>query len=75
MKRRNPLAAQLCTSKYRQRVVKPRKGKGSYQRRSKYRLRRFSLAKTLWRKNELRNYIKTNSKNIRVPFRKNEGRN
>ena len=52
MKTRNPMAVQLCTSKYRQRVVKPRKGKGSYQRRSKYRLRRFFLSKLLWSKNK-----------------------
>ena len=62
MKKRNHLAVQLCTSKYRQRVVKPRKGKGSYQRRSKYRLRRFSLTKTIWRKHELRNYAKVSAK-------------
>lgn len=62
MKRRNPMAAQLCTNKYRQRVIKPRKGKGSYQRRSKYRLRRFSLTKTIWRKYELRNYAKVRTK-------------
>ncbi len=52
MKTRNPMAVRLCTSKYRQRVVKPRKGKGSYQRRSKYRLRRFFLSKLLWSKNK-----------------------
>ena len=52
MKKRNPMAVQLCTSKYRQRVVKSRKGKGSYQRRSKYRLRRFFLSKLLWSKNK-----------------------
>ena len=52
MKTRNSMAVQLCTSKYRQRVVKPRKGKGSYQRRSKYRLRRFFLSKLLWSKNK-----------------------
>lgn len=68
MKRRNPMAVQLCTNKFQQRVIKPRKGKGSYQRRSKYRLRRFSLTKTLWRKHDIQNHIKTNFKNIRVSF-------
>ena len=33
MKKRNKIALDLFTSKYRKRVVKPKKGKGSYNRK------------------------------------------
>ena len=33
MKKRNKIALDLFTSKYRKRVVKPKKGKGSFKRR------------------------------------------
>ena len=32
MKKRNKIAKDLYTSKYRKRIVKPRKGKGSFKR-------------------------------------------
>ena len=35
MKRRNKFAKDLMTSKYRTRVVKPKKGKGSFKRKKK----------------------------------------
>ena len=35
MKRKNIIAKDLRTSKYRSRIVKPRKGKGSYKRKKK----------------------------------------
>jgi len=34
MSKRNPVAADLRTSKYTIRVVKPKKGKGSYSRKN-----------------------------------------
>ena len=34
MKKRNKIAKDLFTSKYRKRVVKPKKGKGSYERQN-----------------------------------------
>jgi len=33
MGRRNPIAKDLCSSKYKKRVVKPKKGKGSFRRK------------------------------------------
>ena len=33
--KRNPVALELRTSKFRLRVVKPRKGKGSYSRKAR----------------------------------------
>ena len=33
MKKRNPIAEDLRTPKYKKRVVKPKKGKGSFQRK------------------------------------------
>tara|TARA_X000000950_G_scaffold251590_1_gene313063 strand:+ start:1194 stop:1301 length:108 start_codon:yes stop_codon:yes gene_type:complete len=33
MRRRNKIAKDLFTSKYRKRVVRPKKGKGSFKRR------------------------------------------
>jgi len=33
MKKRNKIARDLFTNKYRKRVVKPKKGKGSFKRR------------------------------------------
>ena len=35
MKKRNKIAKNLYTSKYRKRVVKPKKGEGSFKRRKK----------------------------------------
>ena len=35
MKKRNKIAVDLCSTKYRKRVVKPKKGKGSFKRRKK----------------------------------------
>jgi len=35
MKKRNPIALDLFTSKYRKRVKKPKKGKGSFKRKKK----------------------------------------
>ena len=35
MKKKNIIAKDLRTSKYRSRIVKPRKGKGSYKRKKK----------------------------------------
>ena len=35
MKKRNKIAKDLFTSKYRKRVVKPKKGKGSFKRKKK----------------------------------------
>ena len=35
MRRRNKFAKDLLTTKYRKRVVKPKKGKGSFKRRKK----------------------------------------
>jgi len=35
MKKRNEIAKDLLTRKYRKRVVKPKKGKGSFKRRKK----------------------------------------
>ena len=34
MKKRNPIALELRSPKYKKRVVKPKKGKGSYKRNS-----------------------------------------
>ena len=36
MKKRNKIALDLFTKKYRKRIVKPKKGKGSFKRRKKY---------------------------------------
>ena len=38
MKRRNLIAKDLYTTKYKKRVVKPKKGKGSYKRKKKVNL-------------------------------------
>ena len=35
MKKRNKFAKELYTKKYRKRVVKPKKGKGSFKRKQK----------------------------------------
>lgn len=35
MKKRNPIAEDLRSSKYKKRVVMPRKGKGSFKRKKK----------------------------------------
>ena len=35
MKKRNKIAKELRTSKYRTRIVKPKKGKGSFKRKKK----------------------------------------
>ena len=35
MKRRNLIAKDLYTTKYKKRIVKPKKGKGSFKRRKK----------------------------------------
>ena len=35
MKKRNLIAKDLYTSKYKKRIVKPKKGKGSFKRRKK----------------------------------------
>ena len=35
MKRRNLVAKDLYTTKYKKRIVKPKKGKGSFKRRKK----------------------------------------
>ena len=35
MKKRNKYAKDLLSTKYRKRVIKPKKGKGSFQRRKK----------------------------------------
>jgi len=35
LKRRNKIAIDLFTKKYRKRVVKPKKGKGSFKRKKK----------------------------------------
>ena len=35
MKKRNPIAEDLRSSKYKKRVVKPKKGKGSFKRKKK----------------------------------------
>ena len=35
LKKRNKIAIDLFTKKYRKRVVKPKKGKGSFKRRKK----------------------------------------
>ncbi len=35
MKRRNKIAVDLFTKKYRRRIVKPKKGKGSFKRKKK----------------------------------------
>ena len=39
MKKRNKYAKDLMTKKYRLRIVKPKKGKGSYIRKKKFKLR------------------------------------
>ncbi len=36
MKKRNKFAKDLMTTKYRARVVKPKKGKGSFKRKRKF---------------------------------------
>tara|TARA_B100000686_G_scaffold289040_1_gene315503 strand:- start:147 stop:266 length:120 start_codon:yes stop_codon:yes gene_type:complete len=36
MKKKNIIARDLRTPKYRARIVKPRKGKGSYKRKKKF---------------------------------------
>jgi len=35
LKKRNKIASDLFTKKYRKRVIKPKKGKGSFKRRKK----------------------------------------
>tara|TARA_Y100001936_G_scaffold64460_1_gene63273 strand:+ start:475 stop:582 length:108 start_codon:yes stop_codon:yes gene_type:complete len=35
MKKKNLIAKDLMTSKYKQRVIKPKKGKGSFKRKKK----------------------------------------
>mgnify|MGYP001164873719 FL=1 len=35
MKKKNPIAKDLLTQKYRPQVVKPKKGKGSFKRKKK----------------------------------------
>ena len=35
MSRRNPIAKDLHSSKYKKRIVKPKKGKGSFRRKKK----------------------------------------
>ena len=44
MKKRNPIAEDLRTPKYKKRVIKPRKGKGSFKRKKKVILLKFSGA-------------------------------
>ena len=34
-KKRNPIAVDLMTSKYKKRIIKPKKGKGSFKRLKK----------------------------------------
>jgi|TARA_B100002051_G_C16632339_1_gene583961 alternative ribosome-rescue factor len=34
-KKRNPIAIDLMTSKYKKRIIKPKKGKGSFKRQKK----------------------------------------
>ena len=34
-RKRNPIAKDLFTSKYKKRIVKPKKGKGSFKRKKK----------------------------------------
>jgi len=36
VKKRNIIAKDLLTKKYRPRIIKPQKGKGSFKRRKKY---------------------------------------
>tara|TARA_B100002051_G_scaffold232156_1_gene230717 strand:+ start:1356 stop:1475 length:120 start_codon:yes stop_codon:yes gene_type:complete len=36
MKKRNLIAKDLLSNKYKSRIVKPRKGKGSFKRKKKY---------------------------------------
>ena len=36
MKKRNTIARDLLTSKYKSRIVKPKKGKGSFKRKKKF---------------------------------------
>ena len=35
LKRKNPLLEKLFTKKFKQKIVKPKKGKGSFQRKKK----------------------------------------
>lgn len=37
MTKKNPIAKELYTPKYKPRTVKPKKGKGAYTRKSKFR--------------------------------------
>ena len=39
MKKRNKFAKDLMSTKYRSRVVKPRKGKGSFNRKNKFKFK------------------------------------
>ena len=39
MKKRNFIAKDLLSKKYKPRIVKPKKGKGSFKRKKKYRLK------------------------------------
>ena len=41
MKKRNPVAKDLRTPKYKQRTIKPKKGKGSYSRSKEWIKERF----------------------------------
>ena len=45
MKKRNKIALDLFTKKYRKRIVKPKKGKGSFKRRKKIDQFKFPLKK------------------------------
>ena len=38
MKKRNKIALDLFTTKYRKRVIKPKKGKGSFKRKNKIKI-------------------------------------
>ena len=43
MKKRNKMAKDLYTAKYRKRVVKPKKGKGSFKRNKKKNIDRYLI--------------------------------
>ena len=50
MKKRNKFAKELMTPKYRSRIVKPKKGKGSFKRKKNKYLewKNYNLAPTCW---------------------------
>jgi len=47
LKKRNVFAKDLLSKKYRKRIVKPKKGKGSFKRRKKKRVDQTTLIDTL----------------------------